>query len=72
MIKNAFSNWMSGKIVIPEKELLANMRYRFLMSVKARYHKNADSGLMYPETLMLLDHITKIELDNCNLTLSSA
>jgi len=27
---------------------------------------------MYPETLMLLDHITKIELDNCNLTLSSA
>jgi len=41
MIKNAFSNWMHGKIVIPEKELLANMRYRYLMSVKARYNKNA-------------------------------
>lgn len=57
------SNWKEGKIIIPERELLANMRYKYLMMVKARYHRNAESGLMYPETLVLLDHISKMELD---------
>jgi len=61
------SNWKEGKIIIPERELLANMRYKYLMMVKARYHKNAESGLMYPETLVLLDHISKMELDSCML-----
>ena len=63
---DAMKNWREGKVVIPERELLANMRYKFLMMVKARYQKQADCGLMYPETLVLLDHIGRMELDNCN------
>jgi len=65
-------NWKEGRVVIPEKELLANLRYKFLMMVKARYQKQADCGLMYPETLVLLDHIGRMELDTCTQPLSSA
>lgn len=71
-MSSAFHNWMSNKIVIPEKELLANLRYKYLMMVKARYHKNSECGLMYPETLVLLDHISKMELESCTLGISSA
>jgi len=44
-------------------DFAANIRYQYLISVKAGYLKNADAGLMYPETLVLLEEACKIDID---------
>jgi hypothetical protein len=59
-------------MVITEKDLLANLRHKYLMMVSSKYQQNADAGLMYPQTLVLLEYIIRTEIDNCSSPINSS